>query len=134
LKRTTISLLPLSCLILLTVIIAPTQAFAHTDKYYIGYSQGQTQARTDYYAYANDYRPFCPVYDAWTAAHGSHSSNFCAGFVDGYNAQWNTLSSSHNARVQQSTSQDSNVRINGDGNRVTVSQQVNNNVGGQNGY
>jgi hypothetical protein len=76
---------------LIVVIMLLPHAFAHTDEYYIGYSQGKTQAITDYYAYANDYRPFCPVYDAWTAAHGLHSSNFCAGFIDGYNAQWNAI-------------------------------------------
>jgi hypothetical protein len=100
--------------------------FAHTDKYWIGYSQGQTQARTDYYAYANDYRPFCPEYDDWTAANGPHSSNFCAGFVDGYNAAWyNLVVVWHNASVQQSTSQ--SVRINGDNNKVV--QTTINNVG-----
>lgn len=135
-KRIT-TLLPLSCLVLLSAIAATgtsIQAFAHTDKYYIGYSQGQTQARTDYHAYANDYRPFCPVYDKWTNANGPHSSNFCAGFIDGYNTQWNALVVYHNQGIQQRTSQDSNVRINGDNSRVTVNQQVNNNLGGQNGY
>jgi hypothetical protein len=129
-------MLPLICLLLLSAIAATStsiQAFAHTEKYWIGYPQGQAQARTDYFAYAQDYRPFCPVYDSWTAANGPHSSNFCAGFIDGYNAQWNALASQHNTRVQQSTSQDSNIRVNGDNNRVTVNQQVNNNVGGQNG-
>ncbi len=76
---------------------------------------------------------FRPVYDAWTEAHGPHSSNFCAGFIYGYNAAWNNIAA-NNQRVQQSTSQDSNVNIKGDNNRVTVNQQVNNNVGGQNGY
>jgi hypothetical protein len=139
LKRITI-LLPISCLVLLSAIAATgtiisQAAFAHTDKYYIGYSQGQTQARTDYYAYAQDYRPFCPVYDKWTEANGPHSSNFCAGFIDGYNAEWNSLPAYHNQRVQQTTDQSSSVNIKGNNNRVTVNQQTNNNVGGQNsGY
>jgi hypothetical protein len=134
LKRITILLL-LSCLVWLSAIAAigtSIQTFAHTDKSYIGYSQGKTQARTDYYAYANDYRPFCPVYDKWTDANGPHSSNFCAGFIDGYNVQWNALLVYHNQNIQQMISLSSGVNIKGDNNRVTVNQQFNNNMGGQN--
>jgi hypothetical protein len=89
-------------LALIAAVAITTPVFAHTDKYFIGYSQGKTQARTDYYAYANDYRPFCPVYDAWTSAHGPHSSNFCAGFIDGYNAEWNAIA--HTTRSVQDSS------------------------------
>ncbi len=119
------------------------QAFAHTDKYYIGYhvwkynsySQGQDKGTSDYYLNDNghnDYRPFCPTSDAWTEQNGPHSSNFCAGFIDGYKAAWTSLAPDVMQRIQQRTSQDSTVKINGDNNRVTVNQQVNNNVGGQN--
>lgn len=129
-----IILLPVSCLIFLGATATSIQAFAHTSNYNKGYPQGQTQAKTDYYAYANDYRPFCPVYDKWTEANGPHTSNFCAGFIDGYNAQWNALAQYHSQSIQQRTSLSSGVNIKGDNNRVTVNQQVNNNVGGQNGY
>ena len=129
-----IILLPVSCLIFLGATATSIQAFAHTSNYNKGYPQGQTQAKTDYYAYANDYRPFCPVYDKWTEANGPHTSNFCAGFIDGYNAQWNALAQYRSQSIQQRTSLSSGVNIKGDNNRVTVNQQVNNNVGGQNGY
>jgi hypothetical protein len=79
---------------LMVVLILLSHALAHTDKYYIVYSQGQTKANDDYgtlyYGY-RDYKPFCPTNDAWTQANGPHSSYFCAGFIDGYNAQWTTL-------------------------------------------
>jgi hypothetical protein len=136
LKRLTI-LLPLSLLVLLGATATGTsiQAFAHTDKYYIGYSQGQDKGTSDYYLNDNghnDYRPFCPTSDAWTEQNGPHSSNFCAGFIDGYKAAWTSLAPDVMQRIQQRTSQDSTVKINRDNNRVTVNQQVNNNVGGQN--
>jgi hypothetical protein len=125
LKRITM-LLPVSCLLLLSAIAATStsiQAFAHTDNYYIGYSQGQTQAKTDYYLPQNDYRPFCPVYDKWTAANKPHSSNFCAGFIDGYKDAWSNLAPDQS--IQQSTTQ--SVSIKGDNNKVV--QQTINNVG-----
>jgi hypothetical protein len=137
LKRIT-TLLPIRCLVLLSTIAATgtiisQAAFAHTSNYNKGYPQGQAQARQDYSAYAQDYRPFCPVYDSWTEKNGPHSSNFCAGFIHGYNQAWYALVwKTHNQRVSQSTDQSSNVNIKGNNNRVTVNQQVNNNVGGQN--
>jgi hypothetical protein len=125
---------------LIVLIILLPHAFAHTDKYQIGYSQGQTKATQDYNLNDNghsDYMPFCPTYDTWTEANGQHSSNFCAGFIDGYNAQWTSLAPNfmawHNARVAQSTSQDSNVNIKGDNNRVVVNQQASNNIGNSRG-
>jgi len=65
LKKITI-LLPFICLVLLAAIAATGSsisqaAFAHTSNYNKGYPQGQAQARTDYYANTQDYRPFCPV-------------------------------------------------------------------------
>lgn len=130
-----ITMLPLSCLVLLCAIAATStsiQTFAHTDKYYLGYSQGQTKATADYYVIDNghnDYNPRCPTSDAWNQANGPHSSNFCAGFIDGYNAQWTSLAPNfmawHNQRVEQSTSQ--SVSIKGDNNKVV--QQAINNVG-----
>jgi len=98
-KNKNIAIALSSVLALIAAVATTAPVFAHTDKYWIGYSQGKTQARTDYYAYANDYRPWCPVYDAWTAAHGPHSSNFCAGFEDGYKAMWHSIVVWHNARV-----------------------------------
>src|SRR5438105_2310531 len=113
-----------SVLALIAAVGTTSPVFAHKDIYGIGYSQGQTKASDDYNAYAQDYRPFCPVYDDWTAAHGPHTSTFCAGFIDGYNAQWSSLGGDSRAKV--STSQDSNVNIKGNNNRVVVNQQVNN--------
>jgi hypothetical protein len=79
---------------LMLVIILLPHALAYTDKYYIDYSQGQTKANDKYstlcYGY-RDYKLFCPTNDAWTQANGPHGSNFCAGFIDRYNAQWTTL-------------------------------------------
>jgi len=74
------------------------------------------------------------VFDAWTEANGPHSSNFCAGFVDGYKAQWTSLAPGIMQRIQQSTTQSSGINIKGSNNDVAVNQQVNNNIGGQNGY
>jgi hypothetical protein len=131
-------LLPLSCLILLSAIAATStsiQVFAHTDKYYIGYSQGQTKATADYYVNGhNDYNPRCPTNDAWNQANGPHRGNFCAGFIAGYNAQWTTLAPDVMQRIQQSASLSSGINIKGSNNDVTVNQQVNNNIGGQNGH
>ncbi len=67
-------------LALIAAVGTTTPVFAHTDKYYVGYSQGQTKATDDYNNYIdghNYYKPFCPTDDAWTQANGPHSSNFC---------------------------------------------------------
>jgi hypothetical protein len=124
---------------LIVVIILAPHAFAHTDKYYIGYSQGQAKANDDYslvYNGHNYYRPFCPSVDAWTEANGPHSSNFCAGLIDGYNAQWTSLAPNfmqqHWNRVNnQQIGQNSNRRIDGNGNRVVVNQGASNSAGSE---
>jgi hypothetical protein len=133
LKRISI-LLSLGCLVFLSTVAATATTvpvFAHTEYYNTGYSQGQAKATTDYYYIDNrhnDYKPFCPTNDAWTQSHGAHSSNFCSGFVDGYNTQWTSLAPIfmkwHNERVQQSTSQYSSVNIKGDNNRATRSWPI----------
>ena len=140
-KRISI-LLSLSCLVLLCTLTATATTvpvFAHSEYYNTGYSQGQARATADYYYIDNghnEYKPFCPTNEAWSQANGPHSSNFCAGFIDGYNAQRTALAPHfmiwHNVRVRQSTSQDSSVNIKSDNNRVTVDQQVNNNIDDQN--
>lgn len=127
-------MLPIGCLILISAI---PNAFAHTEYYNIGYSQGQTKASNDYYVNDNghnDYNPRCPTNDSWNQNNGPHSSNFCAGFIDGYIAQWTSLDPQTVQRIQQSSSQSSGISIRGSNNDVTVNQQTNNNVGGQNGY
>jgi hypothetical protein len=129
-------------LVLLSTVVV-TSAFAHTEYFNTGYLQGQAKVTTDYFDIYNGhnyYRPFCPTNDAWTQSHGVHSSIFCAGFVDEYNAQWTSLSpyfmQQHWNRVNnQQIDQNSNVNIKGNNNRVTVNQNVNNNVGHEsNGY
>jgi hypothetical protein len=138
LKRISISL-SLSCLVLLSPLAATATTvpvFAHTQYYNTGYSQGQAKSTADYYYIDNghnDYTPFCPTNDAWTQSHGAHTNNFCAGFVDGYNAQWTRLApyfmQQHWNRVNnQQIDQNGNVNIKGNSNRVTVNQNVVNNV------
>lgn len=60
-------------------------AFAHTQHYYIGYSDGLNRATQDYYGHTYN-GPYCPTDQ-------SHTSNYCAGFADGYNTQWSSLHS-----------------------------------------
>jgi hypothetical protein len=139
-KNKNIAIAISSVLALIAAVGTTSPVFAHTDKYYKGYSQGQAKASEDYNNAYNGrvyYKPFCPTDDAWTQANGPHSSNFCAGFIDGYNAQWTSLApvfmQRHWERVNQQTEQSSNVNIKGNNNRVVVNQQASNNVG-SNGY
>ncbi len=109
----------------------------HVKYYNTGYSQGQAKTTADYYYIdkgCKDYKPFCKSNDAWTQSHGPHSSNFCTGFVDGYNGKLTSLvpyfMQQHWNRVNnQQTDQNSNVNIKGNNNRVIMNQNVNNNIG-----
>jgi hypothetical protein len=123
----------------IVVVAIPNYAFAHTHRYWNGYNDGQQMGLEDYndvYSGHNYYKPFCPTDHL-------HTSNYCAGFIDGYNAQWTSLApgfmSWHWARVSQQfkadqqVDQNSNVSINGDNNRVMENQQASNNADQQTG-
>jgi hypothetical protein len=100
-------------------------AFAHSQNYWTGHSDGIQQAFDDY-RNGNSYDASCPTRDDGS----QHTSNYCAGYGDGYSAGWMSAYYNHSPRqqVRQEIGQNSEVNIKGNNNRVVVNQQANNGV------
>jgi hypothetical protein len=108
-------------LALIAAVETTTPVFAHTQHYYVGFADGSHTAFRDY---GYGYNPSCPTNDDGS----DHTANYCAGYTDGYRAQWHAIYVYHHPQTQ-SIEQSSNVNIRGNNNRVVVNQQASNNVG-----
>jgi hypothetical protein len=103
----------------------PAHCYGYSDCYSIGQTRGQTNGYNDYWSYGT-YNPYCPSDE-------SHSKAYCNGYYQGYYGEWKYLAW-HGTRFAdkvhqlQNIGQSSNVRINGDNNRITVNQGASNNA------
>jgi hypothetical protein len=114
-----------SVLALIAGVATTPAAFAHTQRYMVGYTDGSNQAIKDYWA-GDQPNASCPTRDDGS----SHTSNYCAGYVDGYRAEWMGLYRNHQPTEQnkQTIEQGSSVNVKGNNNRVVVNQQANQGV------
>ena len=103
---------------LLFLFLLPNQVFALSDqeRFDIGWQSGVAQAQYDWNSNL-PYEPLCPSH---------HSDSFCLGYRSGYNHWWDSAQQPSN---QQVTEQKAKVDVRGNGNHVTVDQQLNEQVG-----
>lgn len=107
-------------LALVAAVGTTTPVFAHTQHYYVGFADGSHAAFRDY---GYGYDASCPTRDDGS----DHTPNYCAGYTDGYRAQWHAIYVYHHLQTQ-SIDQSSSVNIKGNNNRIVVNQQANNGV------
>jgi hypothetical protein len=107
---------------LIAAVATTPVAFAHTQRYYVGFHDGVFAAQEDYVG-GHGYDASCPTRDDGS----EHTPNYCAGYADGYGRQWIVEYNYYHHPVQrQNIEQASSVNIKGNNNRVVVNQQANN--------
>jgi hypothetical protein len=98
---------------------SPVFALSDSERHLVGFRDGAHQALADYGVTSPN--PSCPTRDDGS----DHTPSYCDGYTSGYRTQWIAIWKYHHPQ-QQSIDQHSNIRINGDNNRVVVNQQVSN--------
>jgi hypothetical protein len=109
-------------LALIAGVATTPAAFAHTQRYIVGFQDGAHAALNDYGV--SPYDESCLTRDDGS----SHTSNYCAGYTDGYRAQWVAEYNYYHPvkqQLRQTIEQGSSVSIKGNNNRVAVTQQAN---------
>jgi hypothetical protein len=102
-----------------------SHAFAsesNAKRYSDGYHNGFDAAGND-----NTYNPTCDPNGQFTSD-GQHTTIYCSGWADGYQAAWNEKQQP-NTNTGTQSEQTSNVNIHGDNNRVQVNQGQSSNAG-----